>query len=292
VQKIVKLQRDEATRKGLELTLDIDDVLPDSLMLDKEKIEDIFTNLIENAVKFTDHGFVHVQLIEDGKDIVKNSINFSLVVEDSGIGISEENQKKIFEIFETSEGRGKTTGAGLGLSINKKIAKEMNGDIFLESALDKGTKFIFSISSVEVVLPNAHSENSNTDMIDFSLIKPEGGVLLVVDESSEVRNVIRDSFFATAFKVISFDNPRDAIETLKNRDVDMIFIDIDTLVSDDNAVSKILKGLSNAPIVTLTDKRIQDVDLQSSASQIAGHLKKPLAKSELFKISLDVLNRK
>ncbi|HFB54211.1 MAG TPA: hypothetical protein ENJ67_05695, partial [Sulfurimonas autotrophica] len=102
IENIVKFQRDEAMRKGLEFTLDIDDELPDSLMLDESKIEDIFTNLIENAIKFTDRGFVHVKLVENGKDIVKNSINISLVVEDSGVGINEEDKEKIFEIFEKS----------------------------------------------------------------------------------------------------------------------------------------------------------------------------------------------
>jgi signal transduction histidine kinase/CheY-like chemotaxis protein len=287
VQEVIKSQRDEVARKDLELTLDIDDILPDSLMLDKEKVEEIFRNLIENAVKFTEKGFVHVKLVENGKDIVKNSINVAFIVEDSGIGISEENQNKIFDIFESSE-----KGMSLGLSINKRVAEQMNGDIFLESDLSKGSKFVFSISSVEIVLQNDYLQEFNTNTIDFSLIRPTGGSLLVIDESIELRNLVRESFFETTLKILSFDNPRDAIETLTKNQVDMILIDIDMLISDDNAVSKILQGISNAPVVTLTDKRIKDVDLQSSASQIVGHLKKPLSKSELFKISLEVLNKK
>ncbi len=290
IQNIVKAQREEAMRKGLELTLDIDDDLPESLMLDESKIEDIFTNLIENAVKFTERGFVHVKLEENGKDIVKNSVNMSLTVEDSGVGISDENRDKIFEIFEQSGQKETTAGVGLGLSINKRMAKQMKGDIFLDSHIGKGSKFVFSVVGVEVVLLSAESKDFNADMIDFSLVKPEGGAIMVVDESTDVRNVVRDSFFESALKVLSFDNPRDAIDTLKSTQVDMILIDIDMLISDDNAVSKILKGISSAPVVTLTEKRIKDVDLRGSAAKIAGHLKKPLLKSELFKISLHVLN--
>ena len=290
IENIVKFQRDEAMRKGLEFTLDIDDELPDSLMLDESKIEDIFTNLIENAIKFTDRGFVHVKLIENGKDIVKNSINLSLVVEDSGMGIQEEDKEKIFEIFEKPGENQKTSGMGLGLSINKRMAKQMGGDIFLESKMGKGSKFVFSLGGIEVVLPSAESNDFNSDMIDFSLIKPDGGTIMVVDANADVRNLIRDSFFESALKVLSFDNPRDAIDTLKSTKVDMILIDIDILTSDDNAVSKILKGISDAPVVTLTEKRIKDIDLRTSAAKIAGHLKKPLLKSELFKVSLQVLN--
>jgi len=291
IQNIVKFQRDEAMRKGLEFTLDIDDELPESLMLDESKIEDIFTNLIENAVKFTDKGFVHVKLEENGQDIIKNSVNMSLTVEDSGIGISDENRNKIFEIFEQSSNQGEAAGMGLGLSINKKMAKQMNGDIYLDTRVGKGSKFIFSVAGVEVVLLSAESKEFNADMIDFSLVKPEGGAIMVVDESAEVRNVLRDSFFESAIKVFSFDNPRDAIDALKSTKVDMILMDIDMLTSDDNAVSKILKGISSAPVVTLTEKRIKDIDLRSSAAKIAGHLKKPILKSELFKVSLQVLNK-
>ena len=290
IANIVKLQRDEAMRKGLEFTLDIDDELPDSLMLDESKIEDIFTNLIENAIKFTERGFVHVKLVENGKDIVKNSVNISLVVEDSGPGINEEEKEKIFEIFEKSGDNQKVSGMGLGLSINKRMAKQMGGDIFLESKMGKGSKFVFSLGGVEVVLPSAESNDFNADMIDFSLIKPDGGTIMVVDDNADARNIIRDSFFESALKVLSFDNPREAIDTLKSTRVDMILIDIDILTSDDNVVSKILAGISNAPVVTLTNKRIKDIDLRASAAKIAGHLKKPLLKSELFKVSLQVLN--
>ncbi|QOP45754.1 ATP-binding response regulator [Sulfurimonas paralvinellae] len=290
IGNIVKFQRDEAARKGLEFTLDIDADLPDSLMLDESKIEDIFTNLIENAIKFTKRGFVHVKLLKNGEDIVKNAVNMTLIVEDSGVGINEDDREKIFEIFEKSTVKDKTAGMGLGLSINKRMAREMNGDIYLEPKAGEGSKFVFTIKDVEVVLPSTESQDFNADMIDFSLIRPEGGTIMVVDENAEVRNLIRDVFFESALKVLSFDNPRDAIDTLKKSDVDMIYIDIDMLTSDDNAVSKILRGISQAPVVTLTDKRIKDIDLRSSAAKIAGHLKKPLLKSELFKVSLHALN--
>ena len=290
LQNIIKFQREEATRKGLEFTLDIDDVLPDSLMLDESKIEDIFINLIENAIKFTERGFVHVKLVQNGQDIVKNSVNMALIVEDSGVGVSEEEKEKIFDIFEKSAGNEKSAGMGLGLSINKKMAKQMGGDIFLEPKAGEGSKFVFLLNSIEVVLPSAESDDANADMIDFSLIKPEGGTIMVIDDDAQSRNLIRDAFFESALKVLSFDNPRDAIDALKSTQVDMIFSDIDILISDDNAVAKILKGISSAPIVTLTEKRIKDLDLNTSATTIAGHLKKPLLKSELFKISLHVLN--
>jgi CheY-like chemotaxis protein len=172
------------------------------------------------------------------------------------------------------------------------MAKLMNGDIYVESQVGKGSKFIFALNGVEVVLVSADSKEYSDDMIDFSLIKPSGGTIVVIDENAEVRSLVRDSFFESAIKVLSYDNPRDAIDALKHNSVDMILIDIDILTSDDNAVSKILKGISNAPVVTLTEKQIRGIDLKFNAAEIAGHLKKPLSKSELFKVSLHVLKEK
>ncbi|SFV61240.1 hypothetical protein MNB_SM-6-225 [hydrothermal vent metagenome] len=286
VQNIVKAQRDEAIRKGLEFRLDIDDKLPDSLLLDEAKVEDIFMNLIENAIKFTHNGFVHVKLVQNGQDIAKNSVKMVLEVQDSGIGISEEEKEKIFDIFSNSAGDQKSIGMRLGLAVNKKIAKEMGGDIFLESKEAEGSKFVFSLNEVEVALPSAESSDANADMIDFSLIKPEGGTIMIIENDDKTRNLIRDAFFNTSLKVLSFETSRDAIEALKNTKVDIIFSDIDILVSDDNAVLKMLKRISGAPIVTLTEKSIKGMELQSAREKIAGHLKKPLLKSELFKISL------
>jgi signal transduction histidine kinase len=151
LHSIVNSHTKEAMKKGLELSLDIDDKLPDYLMLDISRVEDIVKNLVENALKFTHKGYVRIKLQESGKNILKNSINISLVVADSGVGIKEEEQHKIFEIFETT--------AHMGLSINKKIAKLMHGDIVVEST-SKGSIFTFSMSDVEVVLPSAETQKN------------------------------------------------------------------------------------------------------------------------------------
>lgn len=290
IHKIIRSQKEKADKKGLEIIVDIESVFPDALMLDEKKVENICQNLIENAVKFTEKGFVRIQLLVNKKDIVTNSVDISLVVEDSGEGIDEEMQGKIFEIFENSGEKGKERGMGLGLSINRKIAKQMQGDIVLESKKGKGSCFIFTIKSVEIALTNTLSASFHEEMVDFSLLNTDKGSIVVIDEDSESREIIKSAFAQSALKIFLFDNPRGAIELLKKERVEAVFIDIDILTSDDNAVAKMLKSITVAPVVTLTQKRIKDFNLQKSGLQIAGHLKKPLLKSELFKIALQILN--
>jgi signal transduction histidine kinase/CheY-like chemotaxis protein len=293
LQEIMKSHREDAMKKGIDFSLDIDDEIPDSMMLDAEKIEDICVNLIENAIKFTQNGFVHISLEKNTENVVNNTVGFSLIVEDSGIGIDESDQEKIFEMFETvGKDFQQKQSLGIGLALNKKVAQQMNGDIVVESTPGEGSRFVFFIENVEVVLESTKSKEYNEENIDFSLIKPEGGTIIVVDEDREIRDLIRDAFIESNIKVRTYDNPREAIDILKKEEVDMILIDIDILTSDDNAVSKILKGISHAPVVTLTQKRLRDLPFEQRGAKIVGHLKKPLVKSDLFKIALKVLNNK
>jgi len=291
VEKLVAFYKESAKKKRLDLKLEIDEKFPDALILDGDKVEDICRNLIENAVKFTQQGYVHIKLEQLKKNIATNSIDFSLTVADSGIGISQENQKKIFEVFESAIMNEKESGMGLGLSLNKRIAREMNGDITVYSQENKGSVFTFTLHEAEVVLLNAASEVFNAESIDFSVIQAENATIMVIDEDHTVRNLLRDVFFDTKIKVLTFDNPRDAIELLKQNSVSMILVDLDVLSQDDNAVAKIIKGMSSAPVVTLLKERMYKRDLQATGLNIAGHLRKPIAKAELFKISLHLLNQ-
>jgi len=272
----------EAHKKGLELSLILDDSFPQYVMIDASRVEEITNNLIENAIKFTNRGYVVIKLSQNGKSILKNSINIVFTVEDSGIGIKEQEQRKIFEIDKTT--------TNMGLALNKKIAKRMNGNISLKSEESQGSTFIFTMADVEVVLPSEETQKTSLDRVDFSLINSKSGAVIVIDSDAKVRSAVRNSFLESSFKVFSFDNPRDAIEELKSTNVDMILIDVDILTSDENAVSKILKGISHAPVVTLTDKRLKDIKFSTSGARVVGHLRKPLVQSELFKISLQVLN--
>jgi len=291
MQDIIEEYAEDAQRKGLEFTLEIDSNLPESLMLDATKVKDIISNLVDNAVKFTKEGYVKVKVTQPDSNILNNSIDLMVTVEDSGIGIEEGDQERIFEIFEVRDNVDhiEHRGTGLGLSINKKMAQLMNGDVTFTSKPLKGSTFRLFLKHVEVVLGGSEDE-INEDNIDFSVIRPEGAKVLVVDESLENRNLIRDAFLDSNIKIFTYDNPREAIDILKRRAFDMILIDVDMLSSDDNAVAKVIKRITDAPIVTLTEIRLKDVDFTGCKANIVGHLKKPISKVELFKVSLKVLS--
>ncbi len=283
--------KNEANKKGLDLSVEIDENVPESLMIDPVRVDDILNNLIANAIKFTHKGYVKVFVAVDKEDEINNVVDISISVKDSGIGIVQKNQDKIFEIFETKENSNSIEypGTGLGLSINRKLSKLMNGSLVVESELSKGSVFTLTLSGVEVVLSSS-KKNIDESKIDFGLIKPSGATILVVDNSEENLDLVKESFFQTSTKVLDFNNARNAIEALKKQEVDLILIDVDMLSIDDGAVSKVMKTVTKAPVITLTSTRLKDIVFQDGGIKPIGHLKKPLVKIELFKILLKILN--
>ncbi len=288
---IVNEQKALAFNKGLELTLEIDEKLPNSLIVDDARIKEILINLIDNAIKFTQKGYIKVRVVVDKYDKVQHTLDFSIVVTDSGMGIDAINHQKIFEIFEKRENANEVEfqGTGLGLSINRKVARIMNGDITVNSRLEIGSTFTFSLRGVEIVLSNDAVQEDSVK-VDFSLIRPSGANIMVVDDTDESREIIKDAFLNSSVKVFTYDHPRQAIESLAVTKYDLIFIDINILSVDDNAVSKVIAKMSKAPLVTLTSTSLKNIDFMTGGANVVGHLKKPLSKVELFKIAIKILN--
>jgi len=133
----------EAERKNLEYTLNIPRDIRDKVFVDVDRIQEVIGNLISNAIKYTDRGFVRVEMSQHG-NVVR------LEVIDSGPGISKEEQKILFQKFRRIESNvGKTTGSGLGLYISKLLVEKFNGRIGVISDVGKGSTFWFELPLVQ-----------------------------------------------------------------------------------------------------------------------------------------------
>ena len=279
-----------ANKKELDFTLTVDEDIPNRLMLDENIVEEIADNLIHNAIKFTSSGYVKVRVLTNGLDKAKNAINFSLIVEDSGIGIDKSNHKKIFNIFEKIDDESSEV-IGLGLSINKKMADSINANLQVQSRPSHGSTFALFLKEVEIFLSN--DQNSIFDpLVDFTQIRSSGASIMVIDEDQSICHTIEENFRDSAVEVSSYVNTRDAISVLKSKKFDLIFIDIDMLSVDDSAVSKVIVNMSRAPVVTMTKVRLKDIEFDEAGIIPVGHLKKPISRFELFKISLEILDSK
>ncbi|KAJ6632273.1 hypothetical protein B0H10DRAFT_2206651 [Mycena sp. CBHHK59/15] len=144
---ILKTLVGRATQKGLDLILDVAPEIPDALIGDSLRLRQVITNLVGNAIKFTRVGYVALSIHFISLD--PESVTLQFCVMDTGIGIAQDKLNLIFDTF--CQADGSTTreygGTGLGLSISKRLTSLMQGDIWVESELGKGSKFYFTITS-------------------------------------------------------------------------------------------------------------------------------------------------
>ncbi len=143
----------KAREKNLEIKLDIKDGLPGKIMLDEKRIRQILVNLVGNAIKFTEKGYVKINADYNKTEEQPKAIDLIFSVEDSGIGIEQEQQEAIFEAFRQKSGSSirKYSGTGLGLTITKRFLSAMGGTITLSSKRGEGTKFTVRIPQVSVI---------------------------------------------------------------------------------------------------------------------------------------------
>lgn len=146
LDEMVMLLAHTAHEKGLELTLDIQNDIPEQFVGDPLRLQQIITNLLGNAIKFTEHGNIDIRVEKRRQEY--NEVQLEIQIRDSGIGIAEMQQSQLFQAFrqaDTSISR-RHGGTGLGLVITQRLVKEMGGDISFQSQLNQGSTFWFHIN--------------------------------------------------------------------------------------------------------------------------------------------------
>ena len=290
IDTLVEVHKYEAAKKGLDFSVEIDRDMPESIKMDEKKVKQILDNLLSNALKFTSSGEVKVLVSQESFDESQHEASISFKVQDTGLGILQVNQEKIFKIFESKEINHKPEyqGTGLSLSINQKLALLMNGSLEVQSELEEGSTFTLTLDNVEVVLLSK-SHDVDESSIDFSSIR-EDAKILVIDESQKTLDVLIECFHQTKVKVFAYKSPREAISMLRNTKVDLIMINVDVLSMDDSAVAKVIRSISSAPVVSLINDSLKGISFHENGVKPLMHLKKPLQKIELFRVLLKILN--
>jgi PAS domain S-box-containing protein len=211
----------EAARKGLRFELAVDPRLPRRGILDGRRFQQVMSNLISNAVKFTDHGFVRLDI---GTVEQNGQLRLRACVEDSGRGIPPQDHQRVFEPFEQaieSELDREHGGTGLGLAISRELAQFMNGTLELESTPGEGSCFTLE---VPLPLPTA------TRVVRSVPARPSLGTMdglsvLVVDNTQTNRQLYGSQVARWGAEVITVETGREALELLTTRTFDLIMLD-------------------------------------------------------------------
>jgi PAS domain S-box-containing protein len=159
----------QIAEKKLKFIIEIANNVPEILILDETRLRQVILNLIGNSIKFTDIGYVKVTVTCERFTIPSNSITLILKIEDTGIGIPEYEQNKVFESFTQVKGQDnrKYGGTGLGLAISKRLVQLMGGEICLTSVVKKGTTFTIILTNVTIGHEDNTEKNSKTEWIDI-----------------------------------------------------------------------------------------------------------------------------
>ena len=255
LEDVVESLQQNANEKKTELILDYDPTIPKKLMGDPIKLSQIFMNLVGNALKFTKNGKVEViaKMLKKDEDQVK----LYFEVRDNGIGISEDQQKNIFESFEQGsiQINREYGGTGLGLTIVKSLLGLFGTTIQLESELGHGSSFYFEL--------DVDYEAKDGEEVPFELNVEEfqfKGLHVLVVEDNKINQVITKKMLAK--KEITCDianNGNEAIDMAKNNTYDAILMDIHMPgISGEEATRQIRKFDKNIPIIALTAISLDD----------------------------------
>lgn len=187
LQKVSDLFADKAAEKGLELIISHSVNLPDLVVGDPLRINQVLVNLVSNALKFTEKGSVTVSI--ESLEVTDTDITLLASVADTGIGIPEDTQNELFSAFTQADGS--TTrrygGTGLGLSICRKLVELMQGEIWIESELGEGSQFKFKLTLPVAELDEQEKVDSKSRDVQIA-----GKRILVVDDSEVVRSYLTE----------------------------------------------------------------------------------------------------
>jgi len=282
IQQIFSLKIAE---KKLEFFVDIDKNLSNYMILDEIRLRQVLINLIGNAVKFTQQGYIKLSVrhISAGKN--QGRITLIITVEDSGIGISEEQQTKIFESFTQVQGQSTRQygGTGLGLAISKRLVELMNGKITLHSTVGKGSVFEITLKDVELSAIDTREIQDNG--IDIDSTKFEKATILIVDDVESNRNLLQEYLNKVNLETIEARNGEESLLFAEECQPDLILMDLKMPVMDGYTATKELKNrkkTKHIPVIALTAFSNLDEKQRTESSIFDGYLYKPVDISELL----------
>ncbi|MDN3663082.1 ATP-binding protein [Vibrio agarivorans] len=235
----------KATEKSLNFTILVSESMPSAFKGDLERITQILVNLIGNAIKFTDSGAITVRF-----DWSKHILNFE--VEDTGIGISEQAQKKLFQPFTQADRSSKRNfeGTGLGLAICHQLIELMGGSLSLRSELDKGTRFF---GHIPLEMLSAEEARPKTEQDKTTNVLPENLSILVVEDIKMNQIIINQMLNKLGITPDIKENGVEALEAIESKEYHLVFMDCRMPVMDGfEATAKMRAAGFQGPILALT----------------------------------------
>jgi len=286
-----------AEQKRIEFVIDMDEDVPHFFRGDPTRLRQVLVNLIDNGVKFTEHGEVRLAVRRAPLE-GPNALTFAVI--DTGIGIPDETQAHIFQRFtqaDTSTTR-EYGGTGLGLPISQRLIELMGGEIKLESTPGQGAAFHFTIELENRENAKRESTSKNQSTNAQTDILSSIPVSILVAEDSESNRALIDLYFKkTACKLDFATDGLEAIKLFSEKDYDLILMDIQMPGMDGYEATRQIRAMEEGsgtppiPIVAVTANAFKEDRERSAAAGCTDYLAKPVSKASLLeRVAYHALN--
>lgn len=282
VNNVISTLKLKASEKNIKLLYAIDSDVTNNLLGDKNRLNQILINIVGNAIKFTEKGKVELRIANQKTHNNSIFIEFSII--DTGIGINQKKLQSIFDRFsqaEVSTSR-KFGGTGLGLSISKELIDMQKGSISVQSSENVGTTFTF-------VIPYTINQSTTHFLVDkkeVELFASFSKNILLCEDNELNQKLITTIFEKTNHKIYIANNGVEALELLKNKDFDIILMDLQMPKMDGYETTTIIRNELHLtiPIIALTANSLIYEKERCMNMGMNDYLSKPFSKKDLFEL--------
>lgn len=282
IHEVVEMLRVKADENGIGLNFKVLNEMPETIETDPVRLRQIAFNLIGNSIKFTEKGEVSVSCRLDN---ASSQTRLIIDITDTGIGMTEESQKKIFDPFTQADNSvsRRFGGTGLGLAISQRFAQALGGDIWVKSKLGEGSTFSVALATgpldnVKFLTPNEIDElQQAVESVTSSRWKFSQANILVVDDGSENRELIRLLLEEAGLSVVEAENGQEGLDQAGRENFAVILMDINMPVMDGyTAATKMRATGIDVPIVALTANAMMGDEEKCLAAGYTHYLSKPI----------------
>lgn len=285
ITKNISIHSPQAQAKGLNISSLIDSSLPPMAYGDPYRITQVLSNLIGNALKFTDQGEIEVSASRKANPDGRLTVLFA--VADRGIGIAREMQERIFDSFFQADGSITRNfgGTGLGLNISKKLVKMMDGEIWVQSAVGEGSTFFFTVELCECTDDGSPAQVSSEASLDNH--ETPALNILVVEDNQVNQLVISNLLRPHGHQVEIAGNGKEAMDKWTDNSYDLIFMDILMPEMDGLEATRLIRAKEvgtgrHIPIIALTAYAIYGDREKFLAAGMDDYLSKPVKMEDLY----------
>ena len=296
VDESVRMLEAQALAKGLQLSSHINPTTPDQLCGDALRLKQILLNFVGNAIKFSDHGRVEISVRATEDD--GHSLRLHIEVSDQGIGLSAEQQNRLFQVFsqvDESSTR-KYGGSGLGLAICRRLAKLMGGDVGVTSQPGVGSTFWMTARLKRALSDDAHAGPNAESLREVLALRFAGLRILVVEDDAISQAVARGLLEDAGFVVDVVGDGQEAVDRVRTTSYALILMDMKMPHMDGLQATRAIRAIpdqftmrNTMPILAMTANAFADDRVRCLAAGMNAHIAKPVEPEALYSTLLQWL---